>query len=206
MGSVQGSVSSSVYFGTKLRLFALRSSSVHTIYEQFRLIPMPGRTSTRNSAVPRVSRKQSSTPVSVSAVPDEGPTTTLRTSICGIFADAQKTTAGHRKLVANLRKTQETCCYEPQTRGKKGRECLGEEEFNTEIARCIIRVVPARKGEEPADRIIRFLGLFLRHASEKGRFNQLISTWRYVDLLQMLHSHHKPKWTRLLFQRPQLHG
>ena len=126
----------------------------------------------RNSAVSRASRKQSSTPVSVSSVPDEGPTTTLRTSICSIFADAQRTTAGHRKLVANLRKTQETCCCEPQTRGKKGRE---EAEFNTEITRCIIRVVPVRKGEEPADRIVRFLGLFLRHASEKGKVNQLIS-------------------------------
>lgn len=38
-----------------------------------------------------------------------------------------------------------------------------------EIARCVIRLVGVKKSEGVGDRIVRFLGLFLRHATEKGK-------------------------------------
>ena len=147
---------------------------------------MPGRVSTRNATAPRVSRKSSvpslnsrasttsriSTPATV--VPHEGPSTTLRASICQIFADAQKTTAGHRKLVVNLRKIQEACCYEPTKPGQNRNKSAGEDDFNVEIARCVIRLIGVKKSEGVGDRLIRFLGLFLRHASDKGRVERLI--------------------------------
>lgn len=43
-----------------------------------------------------------------------------------------------------------------------------ENDFNGEVARCIVRLLPVKKTENAADKIIKFFGLFLRHASEKG--------------------------------------
>lgn len=128
--------------------------------------------STRASSTRASSARQSSNAVEI---PDEGDVTSLRTQIAQIFGDAQKTTATQRKLVVNLRKIQEACCFEPpepKKGGKKGREEIhedfDEEEFNNEVVRCVLRVLGVKKSEPAGDRIIRFLGLFLKHASEKG--------------------------------------
>ena len=67
-----------------------------------------------------------------------------------------------------LRKIQESCCYEPTKPGKKGREEFDEDDFNVEIARCVIRLMGVKKSEGVGERIVRFLGSFLRHAGEKG--------------------------------------
>ncbi|MCJ1310382.1 hypothetical protein MMC25_004046 [Agyrium rufum] len=131
---------------------------------------MPGRISARASGASRVSRKSSVPTLKSRAsfdIPNEGPDTALRTKIGSIFADAQKSTAGHRKLVTSLRKVQEACVYEPVRPGTNGGETFGEEEFNGEVARCVLRVVAVKKSETVGDRVVRFLGIFLRHASEK---------------------------------------
>ena len=103
-------------------------------------------------------------------VPDEGAVTTLRKQISSIFADAQKSNTGHRKLVITLRKVQETCCYEPENL-RKGRkqEDFDEDDFNNEVVRCVLRILTIRKSETVGDRVVRFLGVFLRVASEKGK-------------------------------------
>lgn len=150
---------------------------------------MPGRPSTRapRGSTTTTARKTSggttraargsSARQSANAVniPDEGPVTTLRTQIAQVFSDAQKTTATQRKLVVNLRKIQEACCFEPPDTGKKGgkkgqeeQEDFDEEEFNAEIVRCLLRIMSVKKSEPVGDRVIRFLGIFLKHASDKG--------------------------------------
>jgi condensin complex subunit 3 len=143
---------------------------------------MPGRASTRSTrtstASTTKSTRASSARQSANAVeiPDDGPLTSLRTQVAQVFGDAQKTTATQRKLVVNLRKIQEVCCYEPPTTnkgGKKGKdevqEDFDEEEFNTEVGRCVVRILCIKKSEPVGDRLIRFLGLFLKFASEKGK-------------------------------------
>ncbi|KAF1951635.1 hypothetical protein CC80DRAFT_480936 [Byssothecium circinans] len=148
---------------------------------------MPGRTSTRStrSSGATVGRKSSTTTLKSTRgsastrtsayaveVPDEGPENSLRTQICQIFSDAQNTTATQRKLQTNLRKLQERCCFEVQEGKKKGKreeEEFDEEEFNNEVLRCVLRVLGVKKGENVGDRVIRFLGLFLKHASEKDQ-------------------------------------
>lgn len=125
---------------------------------------MPGKVSTRSSTAPRLSRISSPTIV----VPDEGPSTSLRLRICNVFGDAQKTTAGHRKLTIVLRKIQEICCYNSPS--NQDGDDFKEDDFNVEIARCIIRIMGVKKSEGAGDRLIKFLGLFLRHASDKGRY------------------------------------
>ncbi len=141
---------------------------------------MPGRITTRTSAASRPSQKPSAQTLSSHASAtsrissptidalDEGPSTQLRTRICAIFADAQRITGGHRKLVIKLRKIQEACCYEPTKARKEGAEDGSEDDFNLEISRCIIRLMGVRKSEIVGDRIIRFWGMFLRHANELG--------------------------------------
>lgn len=144
--------------------------------KEFKTVSMPGRVSTRNSTASRISHKLSSqtlasrrsTTFPTAIIPDEGPTTSLRTQICNIFNDVQKTTAGHRKLVVSLRKIQEACVYETTAPGKKSREEFGEDDFNVEIARSVIRLMAVKKSEGIGDRLVRFLGFFLRHASDKG--------------------------------------
>ena len=139
---------------------------------------MPGRISTRDSTTSRLSHKSSaatlasrkSTASRISTnpnIPDEGPGSLIRTQVCAVFRDAQSTTAGHRKLVVSLRKVQEACAYGP-VKAKANDARLGnEEEFNAEVTRCAIRFLTVRKGEPVGDRVLRFLGLFLQHATEK---------------------------------------
>ncbi|KAH7042627.1 chromosome condensation complex Condensin, subunit G [Macrophomina phaseolina] len=116
------------------------------------------------------SRNSKSARASANAVeiPDEGESTSLREQVCRIFGDAQRTTATQRKLVVQLRKIQEACCYEPvKPKKHQSDEEFGEEDFNNEMGRCILRILPVKKSEPVGDRIVRFLGLFLRHASDK---------------------------------------
>lgn len=148
---------------------------------------MPGRPSvraSRASAASGVSRKSStqtlrsrasaSTRTSVYAIeiPDEGESTSLRERVCTIFADAQRGAVTQRKSAVNLRKIQELCCYEtPNPRKHAFAEDAGkfdEADFNEEVGRCTLRVLAVKKSEPIGDRLVRFLGLFLKYASEKG--------------------------------------
>ena len=141
-----------------------------------KIIEMPGRYSGRNSITTRLtsqplnkSRRSTTSPTIV--IPDEGAATSLRNQICTIFSDAQKTTIGHRKLVVGLRKIQEQCIFEsPSLHGKKRqeRESFSEDDFNVEFARCVIRLMGVRKSESVGDRLMRFIGVYLRYTSEKG--------------------------------------
>lgn len=140
---------------------------------------MPGKSAARNSVTSRLPRKSSaqtltsrkSTTSRISSptivIPEEGPTSTLRTRICDIFSAAQRNTAGHRKLVVGLRKIQEACCYEQAN--NQGQDDFGEDDFNAEVARCVVRLMGVKKSESVGDRIVTYLGLFLQHASDKGR-------------------------------------
>ncbi|KAI1844126.1 hypothetical protein JX266_009799 [Neoarthrinium moseri] len=152
---------------------------------------MPARASTRatrnssaavshkSSAATLKSRASTTSRVSSAAVdiPDETPESTLRTRICAIFKDAQKTTASHRKLVVNLRKLHEACCYEPAARHKAPSASdadadFDEADFNPEFTRCVLRAMPVKKSEAVGEKTVRFVGLFLRHASDKD--NELL--------------------------------
>ncbi|KAI4868491.1 condensin subunit Cnd3 [Hypoxylon rubiginosum] len=105
-------------------------------------------------------------------IPEEAPDSDLRRQVCAIFGDAQKTTATHRKLVVNLRKVHEACCYEPTRPNKSAPTDFHETDFNNEFTRCVLRVMPVKKSEGVGEKTIRFIGLFLRHANDKD--NELL--------------------------------
>ncbi|RKF59134.1 Condensin complex subunit 3 [Erysiphe neolycopersici] len=99
---------------------------------------------------------------------EESPGSGLRAQITAIFSDAQRNLVGHRKLVIKIRRIQEACCYEVEN-GKKDfyqAEGFDEEQFKNEFVRCILRILPVKKIESVGDRVIRFVGLFLRLAHE----------------------------------------
>ena len=111
-------------------------------------------------------------------LPEEKPDNALRHQVCAVFKDAQRTTASHRKLVVNLRKIHEACCYEPTRPPKAGKtgpndaHDFDESDFNDEFTRCVLRVMPVKKSETVGEKTIRFIGLFLRHANDKD--NELL--------------------------------
>lgn len=88
-----------------------------------------------------------------------------------------------RKAAVNLRKIQELCCYETPNPRKhafaQDAEEFDENDFNEEVGRCVLRIFVIKKSESVGDKLVKFLGLFLKHASDKGRslthdlFNEL---------------------------------
>ena len=139
---------------------------------------MPARTSTTRSARPSTatSRKPSTTSRAVSTtsraspLPVEHvdtPDNALRPKIAAIFRDAQRNTATHRKLAVTLRKIHEACCYEPADHKSTAASEFDEETFNNEFIRCVLRVMPIKKSESVGEKSVRFIGFFLKHASEK---------------------------------------
>lgn len=129
---------------------------------------MPGRVSVRAARSATTRAKPRNTEAS-EEVPDEGPVTSLRQNICDIFGDVQRSNTGHRKLIITLRKLQEWCCYEPVSgRSSTANEDYDENDFNAEMCRCMLRVLSIRKSEPAGDRVVKFTGAFLRHATESG--------------------------------------
>ena len=168
---------------------------------------MPGRASVRPFTVSRAnskrpSEKSSSRKTAASSavpVPDEGPSSSLRTRICAIFDDVQRTTASHRKLAVSLRKVQEACCYEPAQRQKQIQEHAVEDDFNVEIVRCVTRLMGVKRSEPAGDHVVKFLGMFLRRSSEQGEWCLRGKRMKQCNDLpfQMLRSHPTWKWKRL---------
>jgi condensin complex subunit 3 len=127
---------------------------------------MPTRSGARLGRPARA--KKTEAPVEIT----ETPASALRNQVCAIFRDAQRTTATHRKLAVNLRKIQESCCYEPVSTKNPSEDQFDEKAFNHEFVRCVLRIMPVKKAESVGEKLIRFIGLFLRHASDKD--NELL--------------------------------
>ncbi|KAJ5381974.1 uncharacterized protein N7496_004402 [Penicillium cataractarum] len=156
---------------------------------------MPGRVAARStsaatrrsSAQPSTGRAPSVTPSF--AIPEEpalpSSSPNLRRDVCAIFADAQRSTTGHRKLMVRLRKLQEICCgiYQKNKKGTDREQeeivipeeaTVAEKEFNVEVGRCVLRILPIKKSEPVGDRVLRFLDTFIAHAYEKD--NELFAS------------------------------
>lgn len=147
---------------------------------------MPGRVSTRSTrpstSTSTVSHKSSSQTLNsrpstashhfgpLVAIESEAPSSQLRVHVCRIFGAAQHTTASHRKHAVNLRQIHEQCCNGGiKSKGRGDLEGFDEERFTQEIERCVIRLMGIKKTEAIGDRVVRFLGTFLKHSSEKGK-------------------------------------
>jgi condensin complex subunit 3 len=79
-----------------------------------------------------------------------------------IFQESQKSAATHRKLVNSLRTVQLTCIQQNN-----------EKAFNSEFIRCLNRVLPIKKSEPTADRVVKFIAHFIQHVQDKSIFPSL---------------------------------
>ena len=69
----------------------------------------------------------------------------------------------------------EHCCYDLDDAGKKSKKQseeralqeFGEEDFVAEVKRCVARILGVKKTEGAGDRMVRFLGLFLKTSTER---------------------------------------
>ncbi|EWZ82959.1 chromosome condensation complex Condensin, subunit G [Fusarium oxysporum] len=132
---------------------------------------MPARTTARSSRT-SAARSSAASRTSPVAEPVDTPDSALRTKVCAVFGDAQRTTATHRKLVVNLRKIQESCAYEPTNPDQSRADEFDEDAFNHEFIRCVSKIMPIKKSESVGEKSIKFTGLFLQHASAKD--NELL--------------------------------
>ncbi|PNP75059.1 hypothetical protein FNYG_11547 [Fusarium nygamai] len=132
---------------------------------------MPARATARSSRT-SATRSSAASRTSPVAEPVDTPDNALRTKVCAVFRDAQRTTATHRKLVVNLRKIQESCAYEPTNPDQTQADDFDEDAFNHEFIRCVSKIMPIKKSESVGEKSIKFTGLFLQHASAKD--NELL--------------------------------
>lgn len=95
----------------------------------------------------------------------------LKTIIPGIFMDAQRPNEHLRSDSIRLRDVQLACCLNsPRLIGEREDiDYEGEEQFINEVLRNINKILPIKKKEPHADRIVRFIAGFLHYNQQKGR-------------------------------------
>lgn len=93
----------------------------------------------------------------------------LESSIPRIFDQAQISSANHQKNYVALYKlhTHAARFSEPVNNGRSVK-LTGERKFEEIFTLMLIRVLPLRKGVGPADRIVKFVGGYVRFVNEKG--------------------------------------
>jgi condensin complex subunit 3 len=97
----------------------------------------------------------------------------LCVSIRQIFEQAGNTAANHNKNYVVLFKIhQEFAGYMEYI--KKGKRELvkltGEKQFQDTFKHMLVKVLPLKKGETTGDRIVKFVGGYIRYINEQGRF------------------------------------
>ena len=88
-------------------------------------------------------------------------------TVPAIFQQAQHSVASHKKNVVQLHKIQlQAAAYTEPT--PKGPRLVGERTFNNQFLDVLKNILPSKKGITVADRIVKFVGAFIRFILEKG--------------------------------------
>src|SRR5262245_36041265 len=93
---------------------------------------------------------------------------TLHTNIATIFNQVQLSLANHRKNSVALYKLHLQAGTFTQT-SKSGKiKLVGEQAFGDLFLGMVNRVLPVRKGPPGPDRVIKFIGSYVKFVNEKG--------------------------------------
>ncbi|CAB5130028.1 unnamed protein product [Rhizophagus irregularis] len=95
-------------------------------------------------------------------MPRENPLSSLSLFVPQIFQDVQKTVINHRKNAVVLRKFQFQC-----SQFNDDNHNFGENEFNKEFVRNVNKILPVKKGQANAERVITFIATFVNYCQEK---------------------------------------
>ena len=90
----------------------------------------------------------------------------LEEEIVRIFEQAQANVASHKKNVVQLHKLHSQAARQLQ-QSPKGIRLVGENNFQRAIEDAVYKVLPLKKGTLVADRIVKFIGLFVKFTMEK---------------------------------------
>lgn len=86
-----------------------------------------------------------------------------------ILDQAQISIANHQKNLVALYKLQtEAAQYTESVRRGQGVRLIGERIFEQVVLQMLTRVLPVKKGATQADRVVKFVGGFIKFVNEKG--------------------------------------
>lgn len=93
----------------------------------------------------------------------------LESSIPRIFDQAQISSANHQKNVVALYKLHTHAAkFTESVNNGRSVKLTGERKFEEIFTLLLMRILPLRKGVGPADRIVKFVGGYIRFVNEKG--------------------------------------
>jgi condensin complex subunit 3 len=99
----------------------------------------------------------------------ENPLSSLSLFVPKVFQYVQKATTNHRKNAVTLRKFQLQCSnYNRSARSSINSCNVGENEFNKEFVRNVNKILPAKKGQTTAERVVAFIATFVNYCRDKG--------------------------------------
>jgi condensin complex subunit 3 len=86
-----------------------------------------------------------------------------------IFEQVQSSAANHQKNFVALRKLHVEAAAEVKEIQKgRGLQLVGEAAFQNAFLEVLVRILPVKKGVVVADRVVRFIGGYIKHIHKKG--------------------------------------
>jgi condensin complex subunit 3 len=97
-------------------------------------------------------------------------------NISRIFDQAQTSLANHQKnFVALYKLHKDAATHTEPTDDGRGLKLVGEREFEDVLLDMVFRILPLKKGISQADKIVKFVGGYVKFINEKGALCQCIS-------------------------------
>ncbi|KAF8342823.1 nuclear condensing complex subunit [Cantharellus anzutake] len=88
--------------------------------------------------------------------------------IPGIFMQCQNSLATHRKNIIHLAKIHSSTSDIWEDAPPRGIKLTGEKAFNDQFLNMVNRILPIKKGISNADRVVKLIGAFIMHISQKA--------------------------------------
>ena len=110
--------------------------------------------------------------------------------IPAIFQQTQTSLANHRKNVVALAKLFSGCAgiYEEVGGRGGGIRLTGEKAFQVAFAKMVNNVLPIKKGVSNADKVVKFIGAFVKYITDKGEWSILYVGWNRLSILDSCYS------------------
>ena len=120
---------------------------------------------------------------------------TLHDTVAPIFDQVQVSVANHRKNCVALCKIHANAVKTGQAPTRGSQRFPGERRFTKVFVDMLARVLVVKKGMQPADRVVKFVGSYITYVSDKGACSPAVTV--HVDmpttiLLQVSPRRHHP--------------
>lgn len=103
---------------------------------------------------------------------------TLHDAVADVFNQVQGSLANHRKNCVNLYKLHVQAAGHIESNSKATVKLVGEQAFARVFLDMVTRVLTVKKGVTSADRIIKFIGSYVKYINEKGSLDVALF-WRW---------------------------